>query len=60
MSGKLKLVLSIILLVLCVLAIFSFVVLSIGGENMNKYIPALILSIIIVISCLFDIFGRKK
>lgn len=60
MRGKLRLISSIILLIFGILGILSFAVLSVSGENMSKWIPALILAISLVIFNLIDIFICKS
>lgn len=49
MSKKTGLILSIIALALGALGILSFIVLSFSDAGMSKYIPALILSIVLVV-----------
>lgn len=60
MKNKYNLVSSIFYLVFGILAIISFILLSIGGEVMNKWLITLLLSIIFVIIGIIGIIDYKS
>ena len=49
MRGKWRLFSSIIALMICVFAVFSFIVLYSHGEDVRKWIPALLCSIFLIV-----------
>jgi len=60
MNNRLSLILSVIETVIGALAIVSFVILAISGENMINWIPPLILSILLVIIGVTGIISSVK
>ena len=60
MKSKWYLISSIVQMVIGILAIASFVVLSVSGENMIKWIPTLLLAIVFVIIGAIGIIDYKK
>lgn len=60
MKSKWNLISSIVQLVIGILAIVAFVVLSLSGENMTKWIITLLLAIAFVIIGVIGIIDYKK
>jgi uncharacterized membrane protein HdeD (DUF308 family) len=60
MKSKWNLIASIFRLVIGILAILSFAVLAINGENMIRWIPTLILSIAFVVLGIIGIIDYKS
>lgn len=60
MNNRLSLILSVIETVIGALAIVSFVILAISGENTINWIPPLILSILLVIIGVTGIISSVK
>ena len=60
MKSKWNLIASIFRLVIGILAILSFSVLAINGENMIRWIPTLILSIAFVVLGIIGIIDYKS
>ncbi len=60
MKSKYNLISSIFYLVVGILAIISFILLSIGGETMTKWLITLLLSIVFVIFGIIGIIDYKS
>lgn len=60
MKSKWWLILSILQLIIGILTIISFVILTIGGENMTRWILTLLLAILLVIAGIKGIVNYKS
>lgn len=60
MKNKGFLIATIIELIICLSAIILFIILLINGENVSKWIPALILAIFLVVQAIIEIIKYNK
>lgn len=60
MKRKWELICAIVQLVIGILAAASFVILSVGGENMAKWIITLLVAIALVVMSVVEIVDYKK